>query len=58
MMLSMLGQYSVALPIALTAQSLVAGKYAIETTANGYRTQSVSADLSTTNATPSFTLAP
>ena len=54
----MLGQYSAALPIALVAQPAVAGKYTVEASANGYRTQSVSKDISTADATQSFTLVP
>ena len=54
----MLGQYSTALPIPLVAQPTVAGKYTIEASANGYKTQSVSKDISTADATQSFTLVP
>ena len=54
----MLGQYSTALPIPLVAQPAVAGKYTVEASANGYRAQSVSKDISTADATQSFTLVP
>lgn len=54
----MLGQYSAALPITLVAQPAVAGKYTLEASANGYKTQSVSKDISTADATQSFTLVP
>ena len=54
----MLGQYSATLPIALVAQSGVAGKYTVETSATGYQTQSVSKDISAADATQRFTLVP
>jgi len=55
----MLGQYSATLPIALAAQTAVAGKYTIEGSANGYTTQSSAImDISTADATKSFTLVP
>ena len=54
----MLGQFSAALPIALVAQPAVAGIYTLEASANGYKTQSVSKDISTADATQSFTLVP
>ncbi|MDD5176361.1 MAG: DUF4382 domain-containing protein [Sterolibacterium sp.] len=54
----MLGLYSPTLPIALAAQAAVAGQYAIEASATGYRTQSVSKDISAANATQNFTLVP
>lgn len=54
-----LGQYSATLPIALTAQAGVAGKYTAAASATGYQTQSVSnIDLSTGNAIQNFTLVP
>ncbi len=53
-----LGQYSSTLPIALTAQSTMAGKYAIEASATGYQKQSVNTDISAANATQNFTLVP
>jgi len=54
----MLGQYSATLPIALLAQTSVAGKYTVEASATGYQTQSVSKDLSTADATQDFVLVP
>ncbi|MBK5103872.1 MAG: DUF4382 domain-containing protein [Burkholderiales bacterium] len=42
----LLGQYSATLPIALDAQTGVAGLYAIEASANGYVTQSAEANIS------------
>lgn len=55
----MLGQYSATLPIALAAQTAVAGKYTIEGSANGYTTQSsATMDISTADATKSFVLVP
>lgn len=55
----LLGQYGTGtLPIALVAQSGVAGKYAVEASATGYQTQSVNLDISTADATRSFTLVP
>ncbi|MBE0615061.1 MAG: DUF4382 domain-containing protein [Burkholderiales bacterium] len=53
-----LGQYSAALPITLAAQTALAGKYAVEASAIGYQTQSVSTDISAANASQDFTLAP
>jgi hypothetical protein len=54
-----LGQYSATLPIALTAQAGVAGKYTAAASAAGYQTQSVSnIDLSAGNAIQNFTLVP
>jgi hypothetical protein len=46
------------LPIALAAQSTVAGKYAVEATATGYQTQSVSKNISAADASQNFTLVP
>jgi hypothetical protein len=55
----LLGQYSATLPIALAAQSTVAGKYTIEGSANGYTTQSsATMDISTADATQGFVLVP
>ena len=51
-------QYSATLPITLVAQSAVAGKYTIEGSANGYKTQTASADITSANATQNFTLVP
>jgi hypothetical protein len=53
-----LGQYSTPLPITLTAQSAVAGKYSVEASATGYTTQSVNLDISAGSATQNFTLTP
>lgn len=46
------------LPIALSADTAAAGKYAIEASATGYATQSANIDVSATDATQSFTLVP
>ncbi|MBI3527243.1 MAG: DUF4382 domain-containing protein [Betaproteobacteria bacterium] len=55
----LLGQYgSGTLPIALAAQSAVAGQYAVEASATGYQTQSFSKDISAADATQNFTLVP
>lgn len=54
----LLGQYSATLPITLAAQAGVAGKYAIEASATGYQTKSVSTDISAADATQDFILAP
>ena len=53
-----LGQYSATLPIVLAAQAGVAGKYTVEASATGYRTQSASKDLSAADATQNFALVP
>lgn len=53
----LLGQYGT-LPIALTAQAAVAGKYTIEASAEGYTTQQASKDISAADATQNFTLVP
>lgn len=54
-----LGPYgSGSLPIALTAQSAPAGKYAVEASVIGYQTQSANVDISGANATQNFTLTP
>jgi len=52
----MFGQYSATLPIALAAQTGLAGKYTIDASATGYQTQSASKDLSTADATQNFSL--
>lgn len=54
----LLGQYATPLPIALTAQSGVAGHYSMEASASGYQTQSVNKDISAGDATQNFTLVP
>ncbi|OGA21005.1 MAG: hypothetical protein A3I01_18525 [Betaproteobacteria bacterium RIFCSPLOWO2_02_FULL_65_24] len=54
----MFGQYSATLPIALAAQTAVAGKYTIEASATGYKTQSASKDIITADATQNFILVP
>ena len=55
----LLGQYGAGtLPITLSAQSAVAGKYTVEASALGYTTQSVAKDISAANATQNFTLIP
>jgi hypothetical protein len=53
-----LGQYSTTLPITLTEQSAVAGKYSVEASATGYTNQSVNLDISEGSATQNFTLTP
>jgi hypothetical protein len=55
----LLGQYGAGtLPIALAAQSALAGQYTIEASATGYQTQSFSQDIPTADATHDFTLVP
>lgn len=54
----MLGQYAATLPIALAAQAGVAGKYTVEASATGYKTQTVSKDIAAADATQNFTLLP
>ena len=55
----LLGQYGTgSLPIGLIAQGSVAGKYTVEATANGYKSQSVSTDIATADATQDFILLP
>ena len=55
----LLGQYGTGtLPIALTAQTAVAGKYTIAASADGYTTQQANKDVSTADATQNFTLVP
>lgn len=55
----LLGQYGAGtLPIALAAQSAVAGKYTVSASAGGYTTQSAGKDISAADATQDFTLLP
>lgn len=55
----MFGQYATGtLPIALAAQSGVAGTYTIEASATGYQSQSVIQSILATDATLNFTLLP
>ncbi|MCM2296031.1 MAG: DUF4382 domain-containing protein [Rhodoferax sp.] len=55
----MLGQFgSGILPIALAMQVGMAGKYSVAASATGYQPQSVSKDISVTNATQDFVLVP
>lgn len=54
----MFGQYSATLPIVLAAQTAVAGKYTIEASATGYKTQSASKDIAAADATQNFALVP
>jgi len=55
----MFGQYGTGtLPIALTAQTGVAGKYTAAASATGYTTQTISADIDVANATRNFVLVP
>jgi hypothetical protein len=54
----LLGQYSATLPIALAAQSGVAGLYAVAASAMGYQTQSFAKDISAADATQDFVLVP
>lgn len=55
----LLGQYATPLPIALTAQSGVAGQYTMEASATGYQTSlPVNVNLSAGNAVQDFSLAP
>ena len=55
----LLGQFGTgSLPIGLVVQAAAAGKYSVEATANGYRTQSVNKDLTAADATADFTLVP
>lgn len=53
----LLGKFG-ALPIALTADSTISGKYAIEAAATGFVTQSFNADVGTANVTKDFALVP
>ncbi len=52
------GAYSTTPPTALLEQAGVAGKYAIEASANGYAKQSVDKNISAEDATQDFTLVP
>jgi hypothetical protein len=52
------GQYATPLPIALAAQSGMAGSYTIEASATGYQTQSVIQSIFATDAMLNFQLAP
>ena len=55
----LLGQFGTgSLPIGLTIQSGMAGKYSVAASATGYQTQSFSKDISVTNATQAFVLVP
>jgi len=55
----LLGSYGAGiLPITLSAQSTVAGKYNVEASALGYVTQSAAKDIASANATQNFTLTP
>jgi len=55
----MLGQYATGtLPIAFVAQAAMVGKYSVEASATGYRTQSFSKDISVADATQNFVLVP
>jgi len=55
----LLGQYGTgSLPITFAAQSTAAGQYKIEASFTGYVTQSFNKDISTGDATQSFTLVP
>ncbi|HJV87086.1 MAG TPA: DUF4382 domain-containing protein [Noviherbaspirillum sp.] len=53
----LLGKFGT-LPIALTADSTIAGKYTLEASATGYTTQIFNADVGTADVTKDFTLAP
>lgn len=50
------GQYSSTLPISFTAQTALAGKYALQAGATGYQTQSADIDLAGANLTRNFSL--
>jgi hypothetical protein len=53
----LLGQYGTGtLPIALTPQSAIAGKYAVEASADGFQTQSTNVDISIADVIQNFTL--
>lgn len=54
----MLAQYNATLPMVLTAQTAVAGKYSVEASATGYKSQSFSKDITTADATQDFNLVP
>jgi len=53
-----LGPYSTHLPITLTSQPTVAGKYSVEASATGYSTKSVNLDISAGSLTQNFPLIP
>ena len=53
-----LGQYSATLPIALVTQAGMAGQYAVEASASGYQTQSVSKNIVAADAMEDFILVP
>lgn len=46
------------LPIALTADASIAGKYTLEASASGFATQTSAADVTSADVTKSFVLAP
>ncbi|HEY4541263.1 MAG TPA: DUF4382 domain-containing protein [Noviherbaspirillum sp.] len=50
------GQYTGSLPVTLTAQPALAGKYSLRAAAEGYQEQTTSVDLAGGNATHNFTL--
>ncbi len=55
----LLGQYGTGtLPIALTPQPDIAGKYTVEASADGFQTQSVEVDISIADVLQNFTLTP
>lgn len=55
----LIGAYGLGtLPIALSADTTAAGKYAVEASATGYATQSANVDVSATDISHNFTLAP
>jgi len=55
----LLGQYGAGtLPIALSAQSALAGQYTAEASATGFQTRSSSQNISTADATQDFALVP
>lgn len=54
---SLLGKFGT-LPIALTADTALAGKYAIEASATGFATQTFAADIGSANVTKDLALAP
>lgn len=54
----LLGHYATPLPIALIAQSGVAGQYTLEASATGYQAQSAVVNVSASDVVQAFTLAP
>jgi hypothetical protein len=55
----LLGQFGTGtLPIALTPQPDVAGKYTVEASADGFQTQAVEVDVSISDVLQNFTLSP